>query len=159
MADDPQPLAVVLDGFFDSKPKPEEQMRHEWAVLLEWDTTPWDLRDPKEQTLAQICEKHGFKPKTVTKWRQDPRYREYFSRLAKDRGLLHHQIHKILEVQYAKALAGETQAAKFWEKYYPADFAEIAALMLRTPSNAPSDVESTSLDDLSDEELDRLLEE
>lgn len=103
---------------------PDEQLgglsKEQWD-LMDWDTTPQDLRDPEESTLAQYCASHGFSVQTAMKWRKLDNYRLRRRQLSIEKGETDHKIAEVLDSLYSKAHKGDVPAAKEFLRHYSGD--------------------------------------
>lgn len=149
-----------LEGLFEPVAAPEREVGEDWAKLLDWDTTPADLRGTDVRSLKGFCEREGFKVSWAGRVRKDETYLRARRKLAQDRGLLSHQCFAVLEVLYEKALSGDVSAIKEWGRVYPDEMKAIAAKSSLPASTLAGNNEiPETLDGLELSELERLLEQ
>ena len=125
--------------------------------LMDWDTTPKDLRSEDELTLKDYAKKHGHYPAALMKWRELEVYRIRRRHLSREKGESNHKVREVLDTLYDKARDGNTAAAKEYLKHYageesakPTDEADVKLEV--------SEGEAKSLNEMSAEELEAWLE-
>lgn len=155
---DKYPPLAPLEDLFVQVPPPEAAVNEEWAKILDWDTTPFDLRAEDRRTLKAFCEWSGIPHHKVNKIRKEETYLRARRKMAQDRGLLNHQCFTLLEALYAKALGGDVAAIKEWAKFYPEEMAAIAAKSPLRPSTLERDPAQVGpVEDLDTDQIETLL--
>ena len=154
---DPKPLHQI-EELFSFVPPEVPAVNAEWAAILDWDTTPKDLRSKEVKTLKGFCEKNDTTPARVNRIRQEETYLRARRQMAQDRGMLNHQCFQILEALYEQALAGNVPAIKEWNRIYPDEMAATASKSAMKPATLASDPTARP-EDLDTEEIERILNE
>lgn len=153
----PSPLEP-LEELFQTIPPDVPHVDKEWARILDWDTTPQDLRKDDEKTLKAFCEKHNTKPLRVNRIRQEETYLRARRQMAQDRGMLNHQCFQLLEALYAKALTGDVAAIKEWNRIYPDEMAAIASKSAIKPTTLAENPDiAAAVEDLDTSQIEELL--
>jgi hypothetical protein len=106
--------------------------------LLEWVTTPHDLREDGEKSLAGWAPKHGMNANTCLVWLAKPHMRLARRALALERGLSDYKVGVILDAAYAKAVQGDQRAMSTFLSYYKTEADSLAV------SEAPAAEDGTS---------------
>jgi hypothetical protein len=86
--------------------------------LLEWVTTPLDLREEGEKSLSGWAPKHGMNATTALAWLAKPHMRLARRALALERGLADYKVGVILDAAYSKAIQGDQRAMSTFLNYY-----------------------------------------
>ena len=146
-----------LEELFQTIPPEVPAVNQEWAKILDWDTTPKDLRAPEVKTLKQFSEHTGIKVHRINRIRQEETYLRARRQMAQDRGMLNHQCFLILEVLYEQCLAGNVAAIKEWRSFYPDEMLATAHKATMKPGNLTEDVGSVEIEDLDTAKIEELL--
>ena len=126
--------------------------------VVEWDTTPADLRVEGEKSLTGFCAKRGFSPGRVMKAMQDDRYKLARRQLSIEKGELDYKTRTILEVAYQMALKGNKDARKDWMSFYQPQKDVVEEVRVEASSPAPL-AAPTIPTEMSDEELEAAVKE
>jgi hypothetical protein len=107
----------------------------EWErVLLEWDTTPRDLREVGQKSLPGFVKAQGLPHGRAMRLMEADRYKVARRQLAVEKGELNYKVRAILDVAYDQALTGNKDARRDWLNHYEA---EVPATTNLTPPTSP----------------------
>ena len=123
--------------------------------LVDWVTTPVELREEHVMTLTGWCDEHQIYPQTAMRWMRTEKFRRAQRDLALEKGLQSHQIGQIMETLYGKALTGDVSAARLWLNH---NVAHIGAHQNPGPSSDQTPTPA-SVGEMDDAEIERMLEE
>ena len=110
----------------------------EWErVLLEWDTTPRDLREVGQKSLPGFVKARGLPHGKALRLMESDRYKLARRQLAVEKGELNYKVRAILDVAYDQALAGNKDARRDWLNHYEAEVPATIAASPATTSPLP----------------------
>jgi hypothetical protein len=130
------------------------------VMLLEWDTTPSDLREDGEKSLAGFSKAKGFTPGRAMKAMQSDSYKLARRQLSIEKGELDYKTRTVIDAAYVQAAKGSKDARRDWLDFYQPERRK-SAVQAETPATPdPADpAELASPDEMSDEQLEATMAE
>lgn len=111
------------------------------AAFIEW------LVDPNRGTQADFAREHDVAPKTLSRWKREPDFREVWDRRCAELNVDPGRVQEVLDALHRKAAEGDSRAANLYLQY----------IDRFTPRKIV--IEDKSVKDMTDEELAAQLEE
>lgn len=128
--------------------------------LLEWDTTPRDLRDEGEKTLVGYCNSRGHNRNRCMRTMQRDDYKMARRQLSLEKGEVDYKTRAILDVAYEQALKGNPQARKDWMAFYEPTARHLTPAKVDVQvKEEPVPAEAVEPTAMSDEELEAAVKE
>jgi len=141
----------------DEEPAARSLSEFEMA-LLEWDTTPSDLRAKGEKSLTGFCESRKTSSERCLRAMQKDWYKLARRQLSIEKGELDYKTRTILAVAYEQALKGNPAARKDWMAFYQPLKETVEEIKIETPTTNQS-ADPMGVTEMSDTQLAEALKE
>jgi len=120
-------------------------------LLLDWDTTPRDLRSDGEKSLIGFAKANHFTPSRAMKEMEKDNYKLARRQLSIEKGELNYKVRAILDVAYEQGLAGNKDGRRDYLSHYKAEIKP--AIGDTTPNPDPEPEVPSNPQEMSDEQL------